>query len=49
MKTLRSEVAHYDLDHYFAPDIEAIAKQVVSGEIAKHCPLSFASETLTHV
>ena len=44
MKTLRSEVAHYDLDHYFAPDIAAIAKQVQSGEIAKHCPLSFVSE-----
>ena len=48
MKTLRSEVAHYDLDHYFAPDIEAIAKQVVGGEIAKHCPLSFASELHPH-
>jgi histidine ammonia-lyase len=45
MKTIRADVAHYDLDHYFAPDIAAIARQVEGGEIAKHCPLSFASET----
>jgi histidine ammonia-lyase len=49
MKTLRAEVAHYDLDHYFAPDIAAIARTVTGGEIAKHCPLSFASETQSDI
>jgi histidine ammonia-lyase len=44
MKTLRAQVAHYDLDHYFAPDIAAIARLVEGGEIAKHSPFGFASE-----
>jgi histidine ammonia-lyase len=44
MKTLRAQVAHYDLDHYFAPDIAAIATQVQGGEIAKHSPFEFESE-----
>jgi histidine ammonia-lyase len=44
MKTLRAHVPHYDLDHYFAPDIAAIATLVQQGAIARHSPFSFASE-----
>ena len=44
MDAVRSEVAHYELDHYFAPDIAAITRLVQRGEIAKHSPLAFASE-----
>jgi histidine ammonia-lyase len=44
MKTLRAHVAHYDLDHYFAPDIAAIATLVQEGAIAQHSPFAFASE-----
>jgi histidine ammonia-lyase len=44
MKTVREAVAHYELDHYFAPDIEAIARLVKNGTIASHSPLSFASQ-----
>jgi histidine ammonia-lyase len=44
MKTLRAHVAHYDLDHYFAPDIAAIATLVQEGVVAQHSPLAFASE-----
>jgi histidine ammonia-lyase len=44
MQTVRNEVAHYELDHYFAPDIAAITRLVQNGTIAAHSPLSFASE-----
>jgi histidine ammonia-lyase len=44
MHTVRHEVAHYELDHYFAPDIAAVTRLVQSGKIAAHSPLSFASE-----
>jgi histidine ammonia-lyase len=44
MQTIRSHVAHYDLDHYFAPDIAAITKLVQNGTIAAHSPFSFVSE-----
>jgi histidine ammonia-lyase len=44
MKSIRSEVEHYELDHYFAPDIVAVHKQVTSGKIAALCPFMFASE-----
>ncbi|WP_153101675.1 histidine ammonia-lyase [Paraburkholderia hayleyella] len=44
MKTIRAEVAHYALDHYFAPDIEAMARLVQRGVIAAHSPLRLASE-----
>ena len=44
MQTVRNEVAHYELDHYFAPDIAAITRLVQTGTIAAHSPLSFASE-----
>src|ERR1700712_2975299 len=43
MQSIRADVAHYELDHYFAPDIVAVAKQVTSGKIAGFCPLLFAS------
>jgi histidine ammonia-lyase len=44
MLSIRSDVEHYALDHYFAPDIVAVANQVTSGTIAAFCPLHFASE-----
>ncbi len=45
METIRAHVPpHYDLDHYFAPDIAAIASLVQEGVIAKHSPFAFASE-----
>ena len=44
MKTVRHEVAHYELDHYFAPDIAAVTHLVQNGTIAAHSPLAFPSE-----
>ena len=44
MDTVRKDVAHYELDHYFAPDIAAVTRLVQTGTIAQHSPLSFASE-----
>jgi histidine ammonia-lyase len=44
MQSIRADVEHYSLDHYFAPDIVAVAKQVTGGMIAAFCPLHFASE-----
>jgi histidine ammonia-lyase len=44
MKTVRKEVAHYELDHYFAPDIAAITHLVQNGTIAAHSPFAFPSE-----
>ncbi len=44
MDTVREAVPHYELDHYFAPDIAAIARLVENGTIAAMSPLSFASE-----
>ncbi len=38
MREIRSRVAHYDIDHYLAPDIAAITDAVKSGVIAAHCP-----------
>ncbi|AFT90499.1 histidine ammonia-lyase [Paraburkholderia phenoliruptrix] len=48
MHAIRRDVPHYDADRYFAPDIEAIADQVLSGAIATYSPLSFASEVNLH-
>mgnify|MGYP001604395399 CR=1 FL=1 len=31
MKLLRSQVSHYDEDHYFAPDIRVITRLVEAG------------------
>jgi histidine ammonia-lyase len=44
MDTIRAQVAHYELDHYFAPDIAACTKLVQDGTIAAHSPFSFLSE-----
>ncbi|WP_162601018.1 histidine ammonia-lyase [Paraburkholderia sp. C35] len=44
MDTVRAHVAHYELDHYFAPDIAACTKLVQDGTIASHSPFSFISE-----
>lgn len=44
METVRSKVAHYALDHYFAPDIAVIAKLVEERAFAQHSPFSFVSE-----
>jgi histidine ammonia-lyase len=44
MQAVRSEVPHYDLDRYFAPDIAAVTRMVQSGVIAAHSPFSFESE-----
>jgi histidine ammonia-lyase len=44
MELIRSKVAHYDLDHYFAPDIAVINELVRAEAIAAHCPFSFKSQ-----
>jgi len=44
MDTVRKDVAHYELDHYFAPDIAAVTRLVQNGTIAAHCPFAFVSE-----
>jgi histidine ammonia-lyase len=44
METIRGHVAHYELDHYFAPDIAACTQLVQDGTIAAHSPFSFPSE-----
>ncbi|MFC5430749.1 aromatic amino acid lyase, partial [Paraburkholderia denitrificans] len=44
MESVRSEVPHYDLDRYFAPDIAAVTRLVQGGAIAAHSPLAFESE-----
>jgi histidine ammonia-lyase len=44
MDAVRKDVAHYELDHYFAPDIAAVTRLVQNGTIAKLSPFSFASE-----
>jgi histidine ammonia-lyase len=44
MNTVRHEVAHYEIDHYFAPDIAAVTRLVQNGTIAAHSPFAFPSE-----
>jgi histidine ammonia-lyase len=44
MQSVRSEVPHYDLDRYFAPDIAAMTQLVQNGAIAEHSPFAFESE-----
>jgi histidine ammonia-lyase len=44
MHAIRSDVEHYELDHYFAPDIAAVTRLVQNGTIAAHSPFSFVSE-----
>ena len=38
MREIRSRVPHYDIDHYLAPDIAAMADAVNGGVIAAHAP-----------
>jgi histidine ammonia-lyase len=38
MREIRSRVKHYDIDHYLAPDIAAMADAVNGGVIAAHSP-----------
>ena len=45
MDVIRADVPHYELDHYFAPDIEAVTRLVQNRTIAAHAPFSFPSET----
>ncbi|HEY3598033.1 MAG TPA: aromatic amino acid lyase, partial [Paraburkholderia sp.] len=44
MTVVRNEVPHYELDHYFAPDIAAVTRLVQNGTIAAHSPFEFVSE-----
>src|SRR5258706_152825 len=44
MRLIRKHVAHYELDHYFAPDITSIAGLVKAGEFAALSPLRFESQ-----
>ena len=46
MAEIRARVPHYDIDHYFAPDIAAIKSEVQAGLVAAHCPLRFESEAI---
>ena len=39
MREIRARVKHYDIDHYLAPDIAAMADAVNAGVIAAHAPL----------
>lgn len=41
---VRSHVPHYDIDHYFAPDIASIKREVLGRAFAALCPLEFESE-----
>jgi histidine ammonia-lyase len=38
MREIRSRVKHYDIDHYLAPDIQAMTDAVNAGIIAAHAP-----------
>lgn len=44
MQRIRAAVPHYDIDRFFAPDIEAVKHMVQEGSIAAHSPLYFASQ-----
>jgi histidine ammonia-lyase len=44
MQLIRQRVAHYDIDHYFAPDIATIQQAVEAGLLAAHCPLQLPSD-----
>ena len=39
MREIRARVPHYDIDHYLAPDIAAMADAVNGGVIAAHAPV----------
>ena len=42
MQRIRAAVPHYDIDRFFAPDIEAVKHMVQEASIAAHSPLHFA-------
>ncbi|SFZ74175.1 histidine ammonia-lyase [Chitinimonas taiwanensis] len=44
MQLIRQHVQHYDIDHYFAPDIAIMADLVKQGAFAALSPLSFESQ-----
>ncbi|MEH6461049.1 histidine ammonia-lyase [Chitinimonas sp. JJ19] len=44
MALIRGKVPHYDIDRYFAPDIEAITQLVRDGAFAKLAPFRFDSQ-----
>lgn len=44
LRQLRARVPFYDIDRYFAPDIDVVKGQVQRGEYARLCPLRFSSE-----
>ncbi len=44
MRTLRAAVPFYEIDRYFAPDIDAVKVQVQAGEYARLCPLTVPSQ-----
>lgn len=44
MQLIRQHVKHYDIDHYFAPDIAVAAELVKRGAFAELAPLRFESQ-----
>jgi histidine ammonia-lyase len=44
LREVRALVPHYDLDRWFAPDIDAATALVRRGGLWRHCPLRFASQ-----
>ena len=46
MQRIRAAVPHYDIDRFFAPDIEAIKQMVQQANIAAHSPLHFTSQDM---
>jgi histidine ammonia-lyase len=44
VREVRALVPHYDLDRWFAPDIEAVTGLVRRGGFSRHCPLRFPSQ-----
>ncbi|MEI6738067.1 MAG: aromatic amino acid lyase, partial [Pseudomonadota bacterium] len=43
MKAIRARVTHYELDHYFAPDIEIMFSAVRTRIFARLCPMEVQS------
>jgi histidine ammonia-lyase len=44
VREVRALVPHYDLDRWFAPDIEAVTGLVRRGGLWRHCPVRFVSQ-----
>jgi histidine ammonia-lyase len=47
MALVRDHVPHYDIDHYFAPDIAVAKRLVEEARVAALCPLRFPSQGAT--